>query len=85
MQRRLRGRSYSRLKDQDSIEYNKRNLKFRTMNTHIEDDDAPPDLVDVTTMSANPDSVKEEESTPRVPITLVTGTELDSKNVDPCN
>ncbi|KAI2789155.1 COBW domain-containing protein 1 [Penicillium oxalicum] len=43
------------------------------MNTHIEDDDAPPDLVDVTTMSANPDSVKEEESTPRVPITLVTG------------
>ncbi|KAJ5484078.1 COBW domain-containing protein 1 [Penicillium diatomitis] len=43
------------------------------MASTIDDEDMPPELVDVTIMSAAPDSVKEEESTPRVPITIVTG------------
>lgn len=43
------------------------------MSANIEDDDAPPDLVDVSAMPADqPDSI-EEEPTARVPITLVTG------------
>lgn len=37
----------------------------------LEDDEAPPDLVDVAAMPEQPASIKEQ--TPRVPITLVTG------------
>lgn len=37
----------------------------------LEDDEAPPDLVDVAAMPEQPASI--EELTPRVPITLVTG------------
>ncbi|KAJ5666768.1 COBW domain-containing protein 1 [Penicillium macrosclerotiorum] len=42
------------------------------MSTNIEDGDAPPELIDVSTMPVE-QPVIEEESTPRVPITLVTG------------
>ncbi|KAJ5175924.1 COBW domain-containing protein 1 [Penicillium canariense] len=44
------------------------------MSTNIEDDDTPPELIDVSTMPVDqpPPSI-EEESTARVPITLVTG------------
>lgn len=44
------------------------------MSANIEDDEAPPDLVDVTAMPAEePSSSIDEEPTSRVPITLVTG------------
>lgn len=43
------------------------------MSTNIEDDDAPPELVDVSAMPSDQHGPIEEESTPRVPITLVTG------------
>lgn len=41
----------------------------------IEDDEAPPDLVDVTAVSSDQlsSSAIDEEPTSRVPITLVTG------------
>jgi hypothetical protein len=43
------------------------------MSADFEDDDAPPELVDVSAIpSGQPGSI-EEESQPRVPITLVTG------------
>ncbi|KAJ5923956.1 hypothetical protein N7466_008143 [Penicillium verhagenii] len=43
------------------------------MSSFIEDDDAPPDLVDVMATPANESVSIEEEPTSRVPITLVTG------------
>lgn len=43
------------------------------MSTNIEDDEAPPDLVDVSAMPADQTGSREEEPTARVPITLVTG------------
>lgn len=45
------------------------------MSMNIDDDDAPPDLVDVSAMPADQAaSISiEEEPTARVPITLVTG------------
>lgn len=42
------------------------------MSANIEDDEAPPDLVDVTAMPSDEPSI-DEEPTSRVPITLVTG------------
>lgn len=39
----------------------------------MEDDDAPPALVDVAAMPTNQPASLEEQQTPRVPITLVTG------------
>lgn len=44
------------------------------MSTNIDDDDAPPELVDVSAMPGDQPESTEEEQTPRVPITLVTGT-----------
>lgn len=44
------------------------------MSSNIEDDDTPPELVDVSEVPEQPASI-EEEQTPRVPITLVTGME----------
>jgi hypothetical protein len=43
------------------------------MSTNLDDDDAPPELVDVSTMPSDQPGSIEEEQTPRVPITLVTG------------
>ena len=43
------------------------------MSTNIEDDEAPPDLVDVSAMPVDQTASREEEPTARVPITLVTG------------
>lgn len=43
------------------------------MSTNIEDDEAPPDLVDVSAMPVDQTTSREEEPTARVPITLVTG------------
>lgn len=43
------------------------------MSANIEDDEAPPDLVDVSEMPADQTESIEEEATARVPITLVTG------------
>lgn len=40
---------------------------------NLDDDDTPPDLVDVAAMPAEQRAFIEEEQTPRVPITLVTG------------
>lgn len=42
------------------------------MSANFEDEDAPPELIDVSAMPADPISV-DEEPTARVPITLVTG------------
>jgi hypothetical protein len=44
------------------------------MLSNNEDDDAPPELVDVSEVPEQRASI-EEEPTPRVPITLVTGIE----------
>lgn len=49
----------------------------------LEDDDTPPDLVDVAAMPEQPVSI-EEEQTPRVPITLVTGMLLHIQNSSGC-
>lgn len=46
------------------------------MSTNIEDDYAPPELVDVSAMPSDQHGAIEEEPTPRVPITLVTGKKL---------
>lgn len=46
--------------------------ELRVMAATLEDDETPPDLVDVAAMPEQPVSV-EEEQTVRVPITLVTG------------
>lgn len=46
---------------------------YSVMSTNIEDDEAPPDLVDVSEMPAGQPASVDEEATPRVPITLVTG------------
>lgn len=43
------------------------------MAASLEDDDAPPALVDVAAMPSDPSSSMEEQQTLRVPITLVTG------------
>jgi hypothetical protein len=43
------------------------------MSTNFEDDDAPPELVDVSAMPSEQPGPIEEDSTPRVPVTLVTG------------
>jgi hypothetical protein len=43
------------------------------MSANIEDDEAPPDLVDVSAMPADQADSIQEEPTARVPITLVTG------------
>ncbi|KAJ5112618.1 hypothetical protein N7532_000663 [Penicillium argentinense] len=43
------------------------------MSTKFEDEEAPPDLVDVSAMPAEQDTSTIEEPTTRVPITLVTG------------
>ncbi|KAJ5407819.1 hypothetical protein N7509_001702 [Penicillium cosmopolitanum] len=43
------------------------------MSANFEDDEAPPDLVDVSAMPADQTDSIEEEPTARVPITLVTG------------
>lgn len=40
---------------------------------NLDDDETPPDLVDVAAMPAGQPASIEEEQTPRVPITLVTG------------
>jgi hypothetical protein len=42
------------------------------MSANFEDEDAPPELIDVSAMPADQTSVG-EEPTARVPITLVTG------------
>lgn len=42
------------------------------MSANFEDEDAPPDLIDVSAMPADQAPV-DEEPTARVPITLVTG------------
>lgn len=42
------------------------------MSANFEDEDAPPELIDVSAMPADQTSV-DEEPTARVPITLVTG------------
>jgi hypothetical protein len=42
------------------------------MSFNLEDDDAPPELIDVSEVPEQPVTIEEEE-TPRVPITLVTG------------
>ncbi|KAJ5133178.1 hypothetical protein N7448_001792 [Penicillium atrosanguineum] len=42
------------------------------MSSNFDDDDAPPELIDVSEVPEQPASI-EEEQTPRVPITLVTG------------
>lgn len=44
------------------------------MSFKYEDDDAPPELIDVSEVPEQPAAI-EEEQTPRVPITLVTGME----------
>lgn len=46
---------------------------YSVMSTNIEDDEAPPDLVDVSEMPAGQPASVDEEATPRVPITLITG------------
>lgn len=46
------------------------------MSANLDDDEAPPDLVDVAAMPADQPVSIEEEQTPRVPITLVTGKSL---------
>jgi hypothetical protein len=43
------------------------------MSSNIDDDEAPPDLVDVMATPADEPASIEEEPTSRVPITLVTG------------
>jgi hypothetical protein len=43
------------------------------MSTNLDDDDTPPELVDVSVMPSDQPGPIEEESTLRVPITLVTG------------
>ena len=47
----------------------------------LEDDESPPDLVDVAAMPEQPASI-EEGRTPRVPITLVTGMFLLTRNLN---
>lgn len=44
------------------------------MSSNIDDDEAPPDLVDVMATPADEPASIEAEPTSRVPITLVTGT-----------
>lgn len=44
------------------------------MSSNFDDDDAPPELIDVSEVTGQSASI-EEEQTPRVPITLVTGIE----------
>lgn len=46
------------------------------MAANLDDDEAPPDLVDVAAMPAGKPVSIEEEQTRRVPITLVTGKSL---------
>lgn len=48
-------------------------LDLEAMATGLEDDDAPPALVDVAAMPSGQPAPMEEQQTPRVPITLVTG------------
>lgn len=50
------------------------------MSTNIEDDDAPPELVDVSAIPPDQHGSLEEEQTPRVPITLVTGMKVPEGN-----
>lgn len=50
------------------------------MSTNIEDDDAPPELVDVSAMPSDQHGSLEEEQTPRVPITLITGMKILERN-----
>lgn len=50
------------------------------MSTNMEDDDAPPELVDVSAMPSDQHGPLEEEQTPRVPITLVTGMKVPEDN-----
>jgi hypothetical protein len=47
-------------------------LSKTRMSADFEDEDAPPELIDVSAMPADQTSVDEEPTT-RVPITLVTG------------
>lgn len=54
------------------------------MAASLEDDEAPPDLVDVAAMPADQPASIEEEQTPRVPITLVTGMPLYSRELYGC-
>lgn len=47
------------------------------MRLDVDDEDAPPELVDVSTLPAADKAAPEEPAPSRVPITIVTGKDID--------